>query len=127
MAVLVLRRKAAGLTDWTGDAWKAASTEAVQGLRKVQETELVAALRPNELLVCLVHADRAGAEQVLAAFAAQNATEDWEAGVAVFPEANGEAEGMIELARLRAKPLLAWSADGATEATLPIDRPQRAA
>jgi hypothetical protein len=102
MAVLVVKLKAAKVGDWN---WEKESKAVIQTLHLPDEMELAAVLRPFEIAACLVHCDRAGAEQILQSLSEVLPSGGWEAGIAVYPEGNADSGAMIELARLRATPV----------------------
>jgi hypothetical protein len=103
MAVMVVKLKPAKLGDWN---WEKESKAVIQTLHLPDEMDLAAALRPFEIAACLVHCDRDGAEQILQSLSEVLPSGGWEAGIAVYPEGNADSDAMIELARMRATPVV---------------------
>jgi GGDEF domain-containing protein len=72
-----------------------------QALRTVRAADIPAAIGDLEYAVCLVHCNREGAEAAVSRLLDELHDQHFQIGLAVYPEDQGSAKEMIEIARRR--------------------------
>ena len=105
LSVVFLRSKSGMLADWASESLQNSIHDRfMHVLSGFPPGYLAAILSSCECIVGLPNRDRAGVEEEVRRLDGL-AGQDWEVGIAVYPEDNVEPAGLIELARLRTRPL----------------------